>query len=316
MYIFIFVIFIYLFIYLYLFTYQFFYFFTYLFMYIYLFIWLSTIIHLLGDWVSHYPLLNSLPTAAAATAPGHLPAGLCSHFLRFLALPTRTCNVVSKKWRKNAKFQGFSPPKTVPKPSRNPSKFVVPGNMQNFIDFVWILWLVATAEHQDFCAQPMFWWLFTQYSFLLSARTSAPKNLPKTFPKLRSNHCKIEAEHVLFLNVAFFGFEPRFWSLFGFHLGAKLRILAYFSAFRPAPHCPPTVRRRPKGLRARFWSLQASIFEGLGLDFGRSGPLLNRFWKSLGLLWNSVLEDLWGHSTTGASVIDGPGAGAAAGSLR
>ena len=52
----------------------------------------------------------------------------------------------------------------------------------------------------------------------------------------------------------------------------------------------PTVRRRPKGLRARFWRLQASIFEGLGLDLGGSGP---RFWR----LQASIFEPPGQHAT-------------------
>ena len=261
---------------LYLFPYQFF----YLFIYLYTFIYLCMTIHYYTfvGWLGiSLPSLKFSPNgttglgpappatgcAPPATAPGHLPAGLCAHLSRFFALPTSTWNFASKKCRKNAKNRRFSPPKTVPKPFRNPSKFVVPGKMWNFTDFVRILWLVARAVRQNLCAQPMFCWLFTQCSFLLSARTSAPKNLPKTLPKRHPNHCKTEAENVLLFNIDFFGFGPRFWSLLGLHVGATLRILAYFSAFRPSPHCPPTVRRRPKGLRARFWRLRAWIFEVL-----------------------------------------------------
>ena len=36
----------------------------------------------------------------------------------------------------------------------------------------------------------------------------------------------IDAENVLFFNIDFFGFRPRFWSLLGFQLGAKFTILA------------------------------------------------------------------------------------------
>ena len=47
------------------------------------------------------------------------------------------------------------------------------------------------------------------------------KNLPKTLPKRGPNPSKIDAENVLFFNIDFFGFRPRFWSLLGLQDGAK-----------------------------------------------------------------------------------------------
>ena len=52
------------------------------------------------------------------------------------------------------------------------------------------------------------------------------KNLPKTLPKRGPNPLKIDAKNVLFVNIDFFGFRARFWSLLGFQLGTKLAILA------------------------------------------------------------------------------------------
>ena len=49
-----------------------------------------------------------------------------------------------------------------------------------------------------------------------------PKNLPKTSPKRRPNPLKIDVKNVLFFNIVFFGFRPRFWTLLGLQLGAKL----------------------------------------------------------------------------------------------
>ena len=49
-----------------------------------------------------------------------------------------------------------------------------------------------------------------------------PKNLPTTSPKRRPNPLKIDVKNVLFFNIDFLGFRPRFWSLLGFQLGAKL----------------------------------------------------------------------------------------------
>ena len=48
-----------------------------------------------------------------------------------------------------------------------------------------------------------------------------PKNLPKTLPKPRPNPLKIDVENVLFFNIDFFGFRPRFWNLLGLQDGAK-----------------------------------------------------------------------------------------------
>ena len=58
--------------------------------------------------------------------------------------------------------------------------------------------------------------------FLQFACIFGPKNLPKTLPKRGPNPSKIDAENVLFFNIVFFGFRPRFWSLLGLQLGAKL----------------------------------------------------------------------------------------------
>ena len=46
-------------------------------------------------------------------------------------------------------------------------------------------------------------------------------NLPKTLPKRGPNPSKIDAKNVLFFNIDFFGFRPRFWRVLGLQLGAK-----------------------------------------------------------------------------------------------
>ena len=53
-----------------------------------------------------------------------------------------------------------------------------------------------------------------------------PKNLPKTSPKRRPNPLKIDVKNVLFFNIDFFGFWPRFWRVLGLQDGAKLVLLA------------------------------------------------------------------------------------------
>ena len=49
-----------------------------------------------------------------------------------------------------------------------------------------------------------------------------PNNVPKTFPKRRPTLLKIDAENVLFCNIDFFSFRPRFRSLLDLQDGAKL----------------------------------------------------------------------------------------------
>jgi len=63
--------------------------------------------------------------------------------------------------------------------------------------------------------------MLLQFSYILGL-----KNLPKTLPKRGPDGEKIDAENVLFFNIDFFGFQPRFWSLVGLQDGAKLAILA------------------------------------------------------------------------------------------
>ena len=48
-----------------------------------------------------------------------------------------------------------------------------------------------------------------------------PKNLPKTLPKRDPNPLKIDAQNVLFFNIHFYRFMPRFWRVLGLQLGAK-----------------------------------------------------------------------------------------------
>ena len=77
---------------------------------------------------------------------------------------------------------------------------------------------------------------------------------------------------MLFFNIDFFRFRPRFGSLLGLQLGAKLAILAS----RPKARCLP--RRILSSM-----SFKSGFLEGSGLDFG--GPGLDfeglgaRFWR-------------------------------------
>ena len=61
---------------------------------------------------------------------------------------------------------------------------------------------------------------------LLVAWIFGLKNHPKTCQKLSPGDSKIPLENALFFNIDFFASGPRFWSLLGLQLGAKLAILA------------------------------------------------------------------------------------------
>ena len=47
------------------------------------------------------------------------------------------------------------------------------------------------------------------------------KNLPKTLPKRGPNPSKIDAKNMLFFNIHFYTFWPRFWRVLGLQVGAK-----------------------------------------------------------------------------------------------
>ena len=66
--------------------------------------------------------------------------------------------------------------------------------------------------------------VFAKNVFLQFSLTFLQKNIPKTYPKRGLNLSKIDAEKVLFFNIAFFGFRPRFWRVLGLQDGAKLAL--------------------------------------------------------------------------------------------
>ena len=139
--------------------------------------------------------------------------------MRFLSLPKIILFFASIFSRKNRKNHGFWHPKTLPKPFQNPLKIDVPKNMRILLEKCF----VATAPTS------ISYWFF-QYFLLVGHFSSnrfsnafwVQKNLPKTSPKRRPNPLKIDVKNVLFFNIDFLGFQPRFWSLLGFQLGAKL----------------------------------------------------------------------------------------------
>ena len=70
--------------------------------------------------------------------------------------------------------------------------------------------------------------VFAKIVFLLFPCIFGPKNLSKTLPKRGLDPLKIDAKNDLFFNFDFLGFWPRFGSLLGLQVGAKLALKAYF----------------------------------------------------------------------------------------
>ena len=78
------------------------------------------------------PSYNPSPQARTyrCTDPKNGGKNFWGLFFRFFAFPNCNQNFASKKHRKKCENRGFWPPKTLPKPSRNPSKIDVPKDMQ------------------------------------------------------------------------------------------------------------------------------------------------------------------------------------------
>ena len=82
---------------------------------------------------SHPPLYNSLPGRGGTTGIQLQICAFCGlgrFFGEFLPLGNVLQKLHRKNIEKNAKIEDFGLPKTLPKPSQNPSKIDVPKNMQ------------------------------------------------------------------------------------------------------------------------------------------------------------------------------------------
>ena len=124
------------------------------------------------------------------------------------------------------------------------------------------------------------------------------KNLPKTLPKRGPNPLKIDAKNVLFFNIDFFGFRPRFWRVLGLQDGAKsaaqlaapgvLKPTAFYAFGYPAwtslgeaPESQDPPKSRPKFFKlGPCWHIFRS-----GVPFFRSWALLMPFLGTFGASW-------------------------------
>ena len=118
----------------------------------------------------------------------------------------------------------------LPKPSQNPAKIPSKSMSQKTCNFSWIFArkkVCCKGANIDFVL--VFAVLFACRALFfksLFACISGPKNLSKTLPKRGANPLKIDAKNDAFFNIDFFGFRPRFWSLLGLQVGAKLALKA------------------------------------------------------------------------------------------
>ena len=132
-----------------------------------------------------------------------------------------------------------------------------------------------------------------------------PKNLSKTIPKRGPNPSKIDAKNVLFFNIDFFGFRPRFWRLLGLQVRraacSARRVRAYrilclheHTAF---PFLGKARILRNGGRNSDCWAHVGSFF-ALGCIFFAFGRFWNapwiffahvNFFSGVGVAQNSIL---------------------------
>ena len=135
-------------------------------------------------------------------------------------------NLLRKNIEKSAKIKDFG----LSKPSQNPSKMPRKSHSQKACIFSLIFarkTLCCKSANIDFVSIfPIRNGSRARFFKSLLACIFGPKNLLKILPKRSPNPFKIDAENVLFFNIDFFGFRPRFWRVLDLQLGAKLAKLA------------------------------------------------------------------------------------------
>ena len=117
----------------------------------------------------------------------------------------------------------------LPKPSPNPPKIEPKSSLEKTLDFSSVFVCFFPVFRSLISWKCAFYHCKTTnpevFAKIVLFRFSSiflPKNLPKTLPKRSPNDEKIAVKNVLFFNIDFFGFRPRFWSPLGLQLGAKL----------------------------------------------------------------------------------------------
>ena len=96
-----------------------------------------------------------------------------------------------------------------------------------------------------------------------TATKKSTKNPPKTLPKRRPNPLKIDANIVLFFNIDFFGFRPRFGQAWSSQHPAKLAMLASKISPKIVPRAFLSCRR----VQIASWKPPGMMLESPSLDF-------------------------------------------------
>ena len=175
-----------------------------------------------------YPLSISPPGSAHSAGPAQNRNlfCFCRLFFDFLAFRNALQKRLRKNIEKSAKIKEFG----LPKPFQNPSKTPLKTMFQQTCDFSAIFMrkrLCRKSADIDFVLVfPILFACRTLFFKSLLAWILGPENLPKTSPKPPPSRPKIDAKNVLFLNIDFFRFRPRFWRVLGLQLGAKFILKA------------------------------------------------------------------------------------------
>ncbi len=133
--------------------------------------------------------------------------------MRFLSLPKIFLFFACVFSRKKCENHRFWPPKPSPNPSKTPSKSMFQKTLifSRFFATVFVYLLSWKPwKYQFSLRKTTIFKVFAKNVFLQFSCIFGPKNLPKTLPKRSPNDEKIDVENVLFLNIDFLGFRPRF----------------------------------------------------------------------------------------------------------
>ena len=147
-----------------------------------------------------YPSLNLSPGGSRTPQTRRQKAekfGFFAFFLDFFAFRTALEKWHRKNIEKSAKIEDFG----LPKPTPNPPK------MASFL---------KTSIFEKSC----------------SRRGEIAIFQVSGLPKRRPNPSKIDVKNVLFFNIDFFGFRPRFWRVLNLQVRANLTILATYAFTR------------------------------------------------------------------------------------
>ena len=182
--------------------------------------------------MSLYPSLNLSPGRSRTPETRRQKAekfGFFEFFLNFFAFRSALQKWLPKNIEKLAKIKDFG----FRKPIQNRPKKLSKSKVQKTSDFSSIFYINLTyffsrfSWKYAFSLEKIINFRVRSFNsqFEISSEFSS-KNHQKNLPKRRLNPSNIDAKNVLFFNIDFFGFRPRFQKVLGVQLGIKLAILA------------------------------------------------------------------------------------------